>query len=152
VRRRCYTVAVLRFEGTGGGCPCCLRSKSTNGRRISFSRSVQPSVLHIPKRGSFDFLCGTTVRNETLTSSSKRRLDQEGAYVFGVQSVETRHVHCTRGNSFVSYTLSRNSSRVNVILPCAGGGLLHNGSTRRMSCPGPPLRIDYVQVERYVIA
>lgn len=72
--------------------------------------------------------------------------------MFGVQSVETRHVHCTRGNLFVSYTLSRNSSRVNVILPCAGGGLLHNGSTRRMSCPGPPLRIDYVQVERYVIA
>jgi hypothetical protein len=72
--------------------------------------------------------------------------------VFGVQSVETPHVHCTRGNLFVSYTLSRNSSRVKVILPCAGGGLLHNGSTRRMSCPGPPLRIDYVQVERYVIA
>jgi hypothetical protein len=147
VRRRCYNVAVFRFEGTGSGCLCCLRSKSTNGRRISFFGSVQPSVLHITKGGSFDFLCGTTVRNETLTSSSKRRLGQEGAYVFGVQSVETRHVHCTRGNSFVSYTLSRNSSRVNVILPCAGGGLLHNGSTRRMSCPGPPLRIDYVQVD-----
>jgi hypothetical protein len=152
VRRRCYTVAVLRFEGTGGGCPCCLRSKSTNGRRISFFGSVQPSVLHTPEGGSFDFPRGTTARNETLKSSSKRRLGQEGAYVFGVQSVETRHVHYTRGNLFVSYTLSRNSSRVNVILPCAGRGLLHNGSTRRMSCPGPPLRIDYVQVERYVIA